>query len=42
MRGLFARINVPTAVAVLVFIAVDRQFDITGKALTMAGLTPAR
>ena len=42
MRGMLSRINVPTAVAVLVFIAIDRQFDVTGKALNAVGLTPAR
>ena len=42
MGRIFSRINVPTAVAVLAFIMVDRQFDISGRILTSLGTSPRR
>lgn len=42
MRAFFSRINIPTLVAVVVFIAVDRQFDLSGKVLGMVGQSPKR
>lgn len=42
MRNWFSRINIPTLVAVVVFIALDRQFDVSGKLIGMLGQTPNR
>jgi len=42
MKRLLSRVNIPTAVAVLLIVMVDRQFDLSGKALRAIKLTPSR
>lgn len=37
MRSLFRQINIPTLVAVIVFVAIDRAFDLSGKLLGLIG-----
>lgn len=41
MSGLFSGINGKTFVAVLVFIMVDKKFNLSGKVLSALGMGPS-
>jgi len=38
MRRFFRDINVPTFIAVIVFIAFDKKFNMSGRLLSMVGM----